>query len=125
MPRRTQAEQTQQPRAGAQRAAQGGRQRRESRQRGAQPHPSRGSATRGRTSRRSRARAQGAMLTVAIRGPFADRMRALAESTGMSLAKLLKDALLVYQERIEAGYEPGTSLRTWQEREGEQEESAA
>jgi hypothetical protein len=65
------------------------------------------------------------MLTVAIRGPFADRMRALAESTGLSLAKLLKDALLVYEERIEAGYEPGTSLHAWQEREGEREAPAA
>ncbi|MFQ6134174.1 MAG: hypothetical protein ACE5R4_19175 [Armatimonadota bacterium] len=64
------------------------------------------------------------MLTVAIRGPFADRMRALAESTGMSLAKLLKDALLVYEERIEAGYEPGTSLREWHEREAEGEQAA-
>ena len=33
------------------------------------------------------------------------------ESAGLSLAKLLKDALLVSEERIEAGYEPGTSLQ--------------
>jgi hypothetical protein len=54
-------------------------------------------------------RAHPEILTVAIRGHFAERMRALSESTGMSLAKLLKDALLVYEGAIEAGCEPGTS----------------
>jgi len=53
------------------------------------------------------------MLTVAIRGHFATRMRALSESTSMSLARLLKDALLVWEGDIEAGYEPGTSLANW------------
>lgn len=52
---------------------------------------------------------------MALRGEFATRIRALAESHGMSLANLLKDAMLVYQGDIEAGYEPGTSLRRWQE----------
>jgi hypothetical protein len=50
------------------------------------------------------------MLTVAIRGHFAERMRELAERHGMSLSKLLKDALLVYGDQVDAGYEPGTSL---------------
>jgi len=45
--------------------------------------------------RRSRPRAQPDILTVAIRGHFAAKMGALSESTGMSLANLLKDALLV------------------------------
>jgi len=65
------------------------------------------------------------LLTVAIRGHFAEKMRALSERHGMSLAKLLKDALLVCEGDIEAGYEPGTSLRCWQESEtggGEQAE---
>jgi hypothetical protein len=65
------------------------------------------------------------LLTVAIRGHFAERMRALSESHGMSLAKLLKDILLVYKGQIDAGYEPGTSLQRWQESEaggGEQTE---
>jgi len=31
----------------------------------------------------------------------------------MSLAKLLKDALLVYEGSIESGHEPGTSLADW------------
>jgi hypothetical protein len=54
-------------------------------------------------------------MTVAIRGHFAERMRALSETHDMSLAKLLKDALLVYEGQIDAGYEPGTSLHRWQE----------
>ena len=58
------------------------------------------------------------LLTVAIRGPFADRMRALANRTGMSLARLLKDAVLVYEGGIEAGYEPSTSLQRWEENQG-------
>jgi len=53
------------------------------------------------------------MLTVAIRGHFAERMRELAESHGMSLSKLLRDAILVYERDVAAGYEPGTSLANW------------
>ena len=53
------------------------------------------------------------MLTVAIRGHFAERMRELAESHGMSLSKLLKDAILVYERDIATGYEPGASLAEW------------
>ena len=66
-------------------------------------------------ARRSRPRVHADLVTVAIRGHFAERMRALSESLGMSLARLLKDALLVYERDVEAGYEPGTSLRGWQE----------
>ncbi|MBN1460048.1 MAG: hypothetical protein JXA57_10945 [Armatimonadetes bacterium] len=55
------------------------------------------------------------MLTVAIRGPLAANMRGLAESTGMSLAKLLGDMLLVYEGKVQDGYEPGTSLARWRE----------
>jgi hypothetical protein len=51
-------------------------------------------------------------------------MRTLSESTGMSLARLLKDALLVYEGDVEGGYEPGTSLRRWQESRAEGEERA-
>jgi len=53
------------------------------------------------------------MLTVAIRGPLAAKMRELAESTSLILSKLLKDAMLVYERDIAAGYEPGTSLADW------------
>jgi hypothetical protein len=53
------------------------------------------------------------LLTVAIRGPFAEKMRELSESTRMSLAKLLKDALLVYEGSVAAGYEPGRNLSNW------------
>jgi hypothetical protein len=64
------------------------------------------------------------LVTVAIRGHFAERMRELSESHGMSLAKLLKDSLLVYEGQIDAGYEPGTSLRSWQECEGRTSDQA-
>jgi hypothetical protein len=64
------------------------------------------------------------LLTVAIRGHFAERMRALSESHGMSLAKLLKDTLLVYEGQINAGYEPGTSLRGWQQEQAGGEDQA-
>ena len=60
--------------------------------------------------RHSRLRAHGDMLTVAIRGHFAEGMRALAESHGLSLSKLLKDSLLVYAGQVDAGYEAGTSF---------------
>jgi hypothetical protein len=53
------------------------------------------------------------MLTVALRGHFAEWMRGLAETHGMSLSKLLKDALLVYGDQVDAGYEPGTRLASW------------
>ena len=76
-------------------------------------------------ARRSRPRAHPDLLTVAIRGHFAERMRALSESSGMSLAKLLKDALLVYEADIEAGHEPGSSLRQWQESQSGGQQNAS
>jgi hypothetical protein len=42
------------------------------------------------------------MLTVAIRGPLAGRMREMAE--------LLQDAVLVYEARGAEGCKPGASL---------------
>jgi hypothetical protein len=56
------------------------------------------------------------MLTVATRGPLAAKMRELAETAGMRLAKMLGDMVLVYEGEAQGGYEAGTSLRRWQER---------
>jgi len=42
----------------------------------------------------------------------------------MSLARLLKDSLLLYQRDIEGGYEPGTSLPRWQESAAGENEQA-
>jgi len=53
------------------------------------------------------------MPTVAIRGHFAERMLELVETHGMSLSKLLKDAILVYGGQVDTGYEPGTALAEW------------
>lgn len=64
------------------------------------------------------------MMTVALRGHFADRMRELAATHGMSLSRLLRDALLVYEGDIAAGYEPGTSLARWTAQQGEQTNEA-
>ncbi|MBN1460006.1 MAG: hypothetical protein JXA57_10735 [Armatimonadetes bacterium] len=104
------AEQAERRREAAQRGAQTRRQRRAQRESEAQSQPAANRRAQAPTTRRSRARVHGEMVTVAIRGPLADRMRALAENHGMSLSKLLKDAILVYQGQMEAGYEPGTSL---------------
>ena len=59
------------------------------------------------------------MLTVAIRGPLAEKMRELAESTRLSLAKLLGDMMLVYEGEVDTGYKPGTSLANWRGQQGE------
>jgi hypothetical protein len=55
------------------------------------------------------------MLTVPIRRPLAKKMLALAESTGLSFAKLPGDMVLVYEGEVQGGYEPGTRLRQSQE----------
>ena len=61
------------------------------------------------------------MLTVAIRGPLAAKMRELAETTGMSLAKLFGDMVLVYGGEMHDGYEPGTLLADWGAQQRKQE----
>jgi len=115
-------EQRQRRREAAERGAQTRRRRREAQAAGAQAQAGAESRTQGRVARRSRQRVHADLLTVAIRGHFAERMRALSESHGMSLAKLLKDTLLVYEGQIEAGYEPGANLRDWQERAAQTEQ---
>ena len=55
------------------------------------------------------------MVTVAIRGPLAGKMREISERANLSLAKLLGDMLLAYEDRVSAGYEPGTHLARWKE----------
>jgi len=108
------ADQQERRREAAQRGAQTRRQRREQHQAEAQPQARAESRPQRHVARRSRQRTHPDMVTVAIRGPLAAKMRQLAESTGMSLAKLLKDALLVYEEQAQSGCEPGTHLARWQ-----------
>jgi len=115
-------EQAERRREAAQRGSQTRRQRREQQQSEAQPQPAADRRPQAPTTRRSRPRAHGDMVTVAIRGPLADRMRELAERHGMSLSKLLMDAVLVYESQIDADYQPGTSLKQWQERGATSEE---
>jgi len=66
------------------------------------------SPPRAHVTRRSRQRAHPEMLTVPIRGPLAAKMRELAETTGLSLAKLLGDMVLAYEgERYKAATSRG------------------
>jgi len=115
------ADQAQRRREAAQRGAQTRRQRRAQRGTEAQPQPAAEHRTQAPTTRRSRPRAHGQMLTVAIRGPLAARMRELAEATGMSLAKLLGDMVILYEGQVQRGYEPGTCLARWREQAGSSE----
>jgi hypothetical protein len=68
--------------------------------------------------RRSRQRAQPEMLTVAIRGTLAGKMRGPAETTGMCLAKLAGDMMLVYGRKVLDEPEPETSLAQCRESAG-------
>jgi len=111
-------EQADRRREAAQRGAQTRRQRRQQQQAEAQPQARAESRTQRHVARRSRQRTHPDMLTVAIRGPLAAKMRELAETTGMSLAKLLGDMVLAYEGEVQGGYEPGTSLARWREQAG-------
>jgi hypothetical protein len=95
------------------RGAQTRRQRREQREAEARAQVEGERPTQGNVARNRRPRAHGDMLTVAVRGPIAERMRAMAERHGMSLAKLLQDMVLVYEGEVAGGYEVGTCLRGW------------
>jgi len=109
------SEQQQRRREAAQRGAHTRRQRREAQATEAQPQAGAESRTQRRVARRSRPRAHPEMLTVAIRGPLAAKMRELAEAAGLSLAKLLGDMVLAYEGQVQGGYEPGTCVARWRE----------
>jgi hypothetical protein len=64
------------------------------------------------------------LLTVAFRGPLAGRFRGLAEQHGLSLAKLLQDAVLHWEGSVAAGYQPGTALTEWQAQQGQEAQRA-
>ncbi len=71
--------------------------------------------------RRARERVHPDLLTVALRGPLAGQIRRLAECHGLSLATLVKDAVLTYEAAIAGGYRPGTALAEWKaQRVGEE-----
>ncbi len=107
------ADQAERRREAAQRGAQTRRQRRERHQGEPQAQPPAERPTRAHVTRQSRPPTHVDMVTVALRGPLAGKLRQLAESTNLSLAKLLADMLLAYEGEINAGYEPGTSLSRW------------
>jgi hypothetical protein len=70
-------------------------------------------ATPGDVARQERPRVHADLLTVAFRGPLAIRFRELAEQHHLSLARLVKDAVLAYEVNVAAGYQPGTALAEW------------
>ncbi len=74
---------------------------------------------RAHVARQERPRVHSDLLTVAYRGPLAGRFRELAQRSGLSLAKLLQDALLSYESQVAAGYQPGTALGEWQAQQAE------
>jgi len=108
-------DQAQRRREAAQRGAQTRRARREAQGAQAQPQPQPERPAQRHVRSRSGQRAHPEMLTVAIRGSLAAKMRELAESASMSLAKLLGDMILAYEGNVNGGYEPGTSLANWSE----------
>ena len=104
------AEQAERRRQRALKAARTRRERRAQRETEARSQPKTARPGPGKPARHPRPRMQPDALTVAIRGPMAARMRELAERYDMSLATLLKDALLVYEGEVAGGYEPGRCL---------------
>ena len=106
-------EQAERRRRGAQQGAQTRRQRRGEAGAEAQPQAEAEGAAQGDVARRERPRVHADLLTVAFRGPLAGKFREIADGCHLSLAKLLKDALLVYEAQVAAGYQPGTSLVDW------------
>jgi len=104
------AEQAERRHQRALKAARTRRERRAQRETEARSQPKTPRPGRGEPARHTQPRVQPDALTVAIRGPMAARMRELAERYDMSLATLLKDALLVYEGEVAGGYEPGRCL---------------
>jgi len=110
-------------RLSAQVAAGTRRQRRAQQQAEAQDQAKPKRATRAKVERKERKpRVHQDLLTVAYRGPLAERFRELAERHQMSLAKLLQDAMLTYEKSIAAGYRPGTTLGEWKAQQEEANE---
>jgi len=107
---KTLAEQAERRRQRALKAPQTRRERRGQRDAEAPPGPRATGQGRGPSAQRTRPGTQPDALTVAIHGPIAERRRQMAERHDMSLAKLLKDALLVYEGEVAGGYEPGRCL---------------
>ncbi len=103
-------QQAERRREAAQRGAQTRRQRREHREAEVRPQMESEAPTQANVAPNTRPRVHGEMVTVAVRGPIAAKMRGMAEQYGMSLAKLVKGMALVYEREVVGGYEAGTCL---------------
>jgi hypothetical protein len=112
------AEKGQRRKQGAEKAAQTRRQGRQAAEGEAQDQPPTTKATRAKRAPKERKpRVHADLLTVAYRGPLAGKFRKMAEQHGLSLAKLMQDALLAYEANVAEGYQPGTKLEEWKGRE--------
>jgi len=108
------AEKGQRRREGAEKAAQTRRRGRGGAAAEAQDQAQPKRATRGKRERKERKpRVHQDLITVAYRGPLAEKFREMAERHQMSLARLLQDAMLAYETNVAAGYQPGTALEEW------------
>jgi len=108
------AEKSQRRREGAEKAAQTRRRGRGGAAAEAQDQAQPKRATRGKRERKERKpRVHQDLITVAYRGPLAEKFREMAERHQMSLARLLQDSLLSYETSVAAGYQPGTALEEW------------
>ena len=114
-------EKTERRRLAAQVAAGTRRERRAQQQAETGPQAGKKRATRARSEPKERKpRVHADLLTVAYRGPLANRFRELADQHHLSLAKLLQDALLSYEASVAAGYQPGTALSEWRAQQGQE-----
>ena len=75
-------------------------------------------AAKPREAKPPRDRVHADLLTVSFRGPLASQFRALAEESGLTLAKLTQYALLRYQQEVASGYAPGSALAEWKTKQG-------
>jgi hypothetical protein len=60
------------------------------------------------------------LLTVAYRGPLANRFRQMADRYQMTLSGLLQDALLHYEGQVTSGHQLGTALAAWKAQRGQE-----
>ena len=81
-------------------------------------------ARRERPRKERKPRVHADLLTVAFRGPLATHFREMAERHRMSLAALLKDAMLSWETNVAGGYQPGTALGEWKAQHGKEASEA-
>ena len=117
MPKRSQraavAERTQQRLADQSQKRKARQQHRQAPQAAGQPQARPERATQANVAQDTPPRVHADLVTVAFRGPLAEKTRTLARQCQLSLAKLMQDALLLYEQKVGAGYQAGSLLSAW------------